>query len=194
MKPVQIRKREQLPPEFSLDKYKQTENFNIQEWAIHLERRVLCRMMLGKGDKKFLMLEEAKPYIQRLIEEPIVLRNERTLSSNHHTSHIWDFAVTDAYYHGPVPGREKEEKFIELFHRLDRSYSDLTDEELSAIEQPYWKMLQEIGVDDECRVSITVDLLGSEAQILNDFKRNAGKKKGPNPKRKNYARRSGKLA
>lgn len=176
-----IKRVEDLPKSFSLEKYADVAGFDIGKWVPNLEARTYTRFLLGNGRLKRLYHPEyrkeamtrttywlANPMApSRSLDGPGVYKNVDS-------SHVTDLTVVDYLYSGQETmidaDRPGYKKFLDAFKEFEAHPSMAPDEVLAQImSTPVWKMHREAGIDDEDTVTINVDLHGSEEKIVSDF-------------------------
>ncbi|MFC7515131.1 DUF6387 family protein [Herbaspirillum sp. GCM10030257] len=172
---------EELPKEFDLTRYQETNKFDITDWVINLEARGLTRFMLGKGRRHmptgFPGLEEGlKTRTTIFLEEPLRPRrdidDEAGSNKNVNRSHVEDLKVFDYMFLGAASAEAigRYGKFCSAFRRMEQVPSAATQEDQELLDTPVWRMEFESSVDDENTVMVNVDLDGTEEKILADFR------------------------
>lgn len=179
MKLKQIKNKADLPAEFSIEKYSSVCDFDICDWVVNLELRMLSMFMEifyrknGENDKFGYRCD-------LILDNPIItgshlkIKDTPGLSKYIYASSVQDFDATDFYWHGRefvdnARMNKYMEGFHEYFHRYELGVEDFDPELISRIESPYYKMTTECGINDSGDVLLKVDLHGSAEKIKDDF-------------------------
>lgn len=181
MKIQQIKNTSQLPPEFSLEKYKPTVEFEAREWVQNLEFRLLSQAMLSLSRVK--QVEELQRRCLHTLENPILEKNSISdfkrgtgFSKAIYHSNVLDFDVSDFYFN--TVGDERYDDFMEGFEEhVFRDYSEVHSiEEIdrqkkidARLDLPYYKMMEDCGIPHNGDLVVKVDLHGSDEKIISDF-------------------------
>jgi hypothetical protein len=178
MKSKQIKKIDDLPSEFSLEKYAPASSFDICDWTVNLEMRVLSHLMWVHNYGPFA--DEGPARSKYFLNNPIVkpgamgeFEKAPGLSKFVNASSIRDFEAQDFYWHGRECAEdERQIKFISTFKQHfeeSHTYESLDPCVKEKMETPYYKMLAECGILPNDCVMVKVDLHASDEKIKTDF-------------------------
>lgn len=181
MRKKQIKNKNQLPAEFSLDKYSSTINFDIVDWVENLELRVLSLYMENCCDGGYA--HEMPRRSLCILEKPIFRRSTREefeknpgLSKHIEISSVKDFTVRDFYWQNR--GDHRYLKYMEEFdEHINRAYGvectpdqiDRQNELELRLDVPYFKMMKECGISHNGDLIANIDLHATDEKIIADF-------------------------
>ena len=180
MKIKQIKNINQLPPAFSLDKYKSTIDFDIADWVVNLEYRFLSQYMVGRPSDWYV--SEIKVRSAAILDDPIWwvtsiddFINSGGFSKPALASNVQDFEVRDFYFHSL--GDSRYEAYMDgvdayanpdspVFGSLDAIQSQEMEARMAV---PYYRMMEDCGIPHLGDLIVKVDLHGTDQKIISDF-------------------------
>ncbi|MES2353283.1 MAG: DUF6387 family protein [Pseudomonadota bacterium] len=172
MKRRLIQRKEDLPDAFNLKKYETANNFNIAEWAINLEMRVLCKHQLSSShhESKLYGIKLVNDLLQNPIFETGPIPSGTGLKKVVFPSQINDLDV-NSYFCAAINFKEaRYKKYADAVHKNMETSEQLTEIEEEIVWSPVWKMYQDIGIDGENNRYVVIDLHGSEEKIIDDVR------------------------
>lgn len=179
MKLKQIKRRDDLPKSFSLDKYKPASMFNIRDWVVNLEARAL--FILVEDFKVGVLTRKWGDRAERTLESPIfdgeLFDFSPGLVKNINISNVCDFKVLDFYLQGKeFSENDSYKEYLDIAktaeenNKLDLiSMAQTPFYKMLADCDPLHKMLADCGVSSYGDVIAKINMHGSDEKIKNDF-------------------------
>jgi hypothetical protein len=174
MKQTLVSRRDDLPTNFSIEKYRCTKDFTIADWVVNLEMRVLCNHVISSfaqtGDRSNY---DPEAFVLRLLDKPIYsslgMEENSGLLKWVELSHVRDATIIDLFCNDRENLGAEYAPYYEAYDRCVGlpGLSNNSDEEM--IRLPIWRMYESLNIDDDNNVLVTIDLHGSEEKTVADF-------------------------
>ena len=174
---MQISKRSELPTSFAIEKYNYVKDFDIEDWVVNLEQRSICAFAINLDHDSYPAgKEKSKFRADEILECPLYssenFEKMSGLTKNTDSSLVGDLKVWQ-YFMGKADYEDDDRygKYCRAYDRWRNSGFAVDQEDSALIDSPLWKMYESCGIDDDGDVALSVNLHGSEEQLVADFRK-----------------------
>lgn len=170
-----IQRANELPSQFLLSKYDRCGHFGLREWVISLEARFIRMFNLAntKVDERSALEESARCLIEYpmwpidMVDKGCSERRPPIRKIVSLTRHVRDLDINDYLMGSVMLKSERLKDYVEAHRR----YLDDVDSHADILNDPVWMAYRNVGYSvDRDSVMATVNLYGSEEQIVDDFR------------------------